>query len=85
MFDLKEALRIDLSRRCTIPERLQAKKDGLSAAARDTSEENPHDGDSIEEAVGDIPATDTEKIDFLLKLCKQQMAYGQCTVDQKEL
>lgn len=85
MFDIKEAFRIDLSRRCTIPERLQAKKDELSSAARDTSEENPHDGDSIEEAIGDVPATDIEKIDFLLKLCKQQMAYGQCTVDAERV
>ena len=92
MIDIKEALRIDLSRKVPIGERLQAKKDELSSISSNQEKvveqsadtENPDDDEATNEAADDTPATDAEKIDFLLKLCQQQLAFGQCTVDAEE-
>ena len=88
MFDLKEAFRIDTSRRPSMGQRLQATKAELSSSTEktDSAAIEPADGEWTADvaASANMPATDTEKIDFLLKLCQALLAYGQCTVDAEE-
>lgn len=95
MFDFKEAFRIDVSRRTPLVQRLQATKAELSKNSSDTNLSAAEDG-NVDDASGvntpllssltpDSPVvTDTEKVDFLLKLCQALLEYGQCTVDAEE-
>lgn len=92
MFDLKEAFRIDISCREHVGLRIQSIKAELasskekadSAVIKTADGEGTADDATSESSDVNTPPTDTEKVDFLLKLCQALLAYGQCTVDAEE-
>lgn len=82
MVELNGAFHVDLARRTATKHRLQTMTEEISSRKENETKEHVCIDDCGVDGKHD--ATMTNKIDFVLKLCQAQLAFGQCTVDAEE-